>query len=398
MPESAEVDLLVAGAIANDTICDHIATASGTSPVLQTSNLAIISQSAGGVGRNVALAAHYAGAQVALASVVADDIAGSSLLEQVKADGIVTTHVRTLKNAERARTAQYVAVNDGKKDLVLAMADMSILEHHSLESASYWAHTIEAARPKWLVVDGNWSPAIMKNIFAAAKKYHVPTAFEPVSTAKAVRLFDNIHPSIGKTNSIPEHILNFASPNALELTAMYTAAREAGYFETEGWWETIDDFGLSSSGSRDRFTAMTSSKLVEQGIPQQALQLLPYIPNLVIKLGPQGCLLAQLLKPGDSRLRNPDSAPCILSRNLEDDAVVGGVYMCLFPPSRPVADEEVISVNGIGDTMLGVIMAQLVKGRSLEEAVPVGQEAAVLSLKSAEAVAPAIRQLRWTDD
>ena len=395
-PHSKEVDLLVAGAVASDTSCDYIVPLTenaSNSPILHTSNPSNISQSAGGVGRNVAVAAHLAGANVALATAVADDIAGSSLLNQLSMTGLSTDYVRRLTTSEGARTAQYVAVNDGKKDLVLAMADMSILAHPQLESAEYWRTCFTSSRPKWVVVDGNWSPAIMSSIFTVAKALNIPAAFEPVSTAKAIRLFAQEAPSIQPTSTTPNHNVSLAAPNALELHAMYMAAREAGYFDTPEWWQVIDSFGLSDSGSRDRLAAITSHSLVEQGVPQQVLQLLPYIPQLIVKLGPLGCLLTQLLEPGDQRLTEPEWTPFLLARTL-DDPNIGGIYMRLLPSFRHVADDEIVSVNGIGDTMLGVVMAALVKGLTLEEAVPIGQEAAVVSLESSEAVSPEVRQLR----
>ena len=393
---SKEVDLLIAGAVANDTICDYIPpikSDTSINPILQTSNPATISQSAGGVGRNVAVAAHFAGVRSALASAIANDIAGSSSLSRLSTIGLSTEYIRQLKTAEGASTAQYVAMNDGKKDLVLAMADTSILADPHLESTEYWSNCLGSSKPKWVVVDGNWSPAIISSILTAAKASNIPTAFEPVSTAKAVRLFAQEAPSIQPTSTVPNHSLSLAAPNALELNAMYTAAREAGYYETPEWWQVIDGFGLSDSGSRDRLAAITSHSLVEQGVPQQVLQLLPYIPQLIVKLGPLGCLLTQVLKPGDRRLTKPEYSPFILARNL-DDSDVGGIYMRLFPPFRHVADDEIVSVNGIGDTMLGVVMAALVKGLTLEEAVPLGQEAAVLSLRSTEAVSPEVHRLR----
>ncbi len=393
---SKEVDLLVAGAMASDTICAYVVpwtSDPSSSPILHTSNVSAISQSAGGVGRNVAVAAHLAGARVALATAVADDIAGSSLLNQLSTAGLSTEYVRQLQTWKGARTAQYVAVNDGKKDLVVAMADMSILADPELESAEYWRTCLESSKPKWVVVDGNWSPAIMSSIFSAAKAIRLPTAFEPVSVAKATRLFNHYTPSVQSTSTFPNHTVDLAAPNALELTSMYTEAREAGYFETPEWWNVIDNFGLSDSGSRDKFAVITSHSLVEQGVPQQVVQLLPYFPSLIVKLGPLGCLLTQILKPEDPRLTKAEWSRFILSRNF-DNPSIGGIYMRLFPPFRQVTDDEIVSVNGIGDTMLGVIMAGLVKGLTLDQAVPIGQEAAVLSLGSAEAVSPAVRQLQ----
>jgi pseudouridylate synthase / pseudouridine kinase len=92
-----------------------------------------------------------------------------------------------------------------------------------------------------------------------------------------------------------DHLVDLATPNVLELRSMYTTAKDSLVFESEAWWHVIDALTFPRAGSRDRFIAMTNPETVEQGIPQQSLQLLPYIPCIVIKLGPKGCLLSQLL-------------------------------------------------------------------------------------------------------
>ena len=66
---TGHVDMLVFGSLASDLICDYnplVHSKDATSPALYTSNPAIITQSAGGVGYNVALAAKYAGASVSV--------------------------------------------------------------------------------------------------------------------------------------------------------------------------------------------------------------------------------------------------------------------------------------------------------------------------------------------
>jgi sugar/nucleoside kinase (ribokinase family) len=390
-------DLLVVGAVASDTSCDYLAPdgqAPSLNPLPKTSNPSHISQSAGGVGRNVAVAAHLAGAGVALSTVVANDIAGISLLDQLQASGLPASYVRQLKTADGARTAHYVAVNDGERDLVLAMADMSILMRPELESIGYWKSCMASCTPKWGVVDGNWSSNALASILSAAKSFRIPMAFEPVSTAKAIRLFDNKASPVTSDNTVPNQMVDLASPNSLELTAMYLVARDRGYFESQEWWHCVDNFGLSDSGSREKMAIITSNELVDRGIPQQALQLLPYVPNLVVKLGSEGCLLVQILKPGDGRLTKSSSASFVLGRNLNDHPDIGGVYMRLFPPHAHLSQQDIVSVNGAGDTMLGVIMAGLLQGRTLEVAIPIGQEAAVLSLKSREAVSPSVSSLQ----
>ena len=68
--------ILVAGSVAVDLSCDFIDDAKTLSPRLHTSNPASIRQSIGGVGNNVALAAHRASqsSPVKLCSLVGDDM------------------------------------------------------------------------------------------------------------------------------------------------------------------------------------------------------------------------------------------------------------------------------------------------------------------------------------
>ncbi len=385
--------MLVAGALAADLSCDYVPLegfADSPAPVLYTSNPAIFSQSVGGVGHNVALAAHYAGASTLLCSAVGDDVTGRALITQVRQSGLPASGIHVLDPASDARTAQYVAMNDTRKDLVMAMADMSILSSQILDSESLWERIMTQHRPGWVVIDGNWSTSIISHIASAARSVGARIAFESVSAQKSSRVTKLIKPE----HVMPNHIVDLATPNVLELQTMYHTARDALLFESESWWSIINALNLPRAGSRDRFLQLTSSRLVDQGVPQQTLQLLPYIPCMVTKLGTQGCLVSQLLRPGDPRLRHPESAPYILGRASEDAKAVGGVYMRLVPPAELVKQEEVVSVNGVGDTLLGVLVAALAKkgtGSRVEDVLMVAQAAAVRTLKSKRAVSEGVK-------
>lgn len=70
-------DILVAGAVALDLSCDYAGgESSEVAPKLHTSNPSRINQSIGGVGHNVALAAHLVSEDttVRLCSMVGDDV------------------------------------------------------------------------------------------------------------------------------------------------------------------------------------------------------------------------------------------------------------------------------------------------------------------------------------
>ncbi|PGH01043.1 hypothetical protein GX51_05480 [Blastomyces parvus] len=411
--EVEKTNILVAGSLAIDFACDYTpASQKGDGiPALQTSNPSIIRQSLGGVGHNVALAANYVGSSVLFCSVVADDFSGRAALAALEKNqpNLHSQGIQVLGPATGCRTAQYVSVNDANKALMLAMADMTIMEtpERSLDFNAFWDPLIQRVRPNWVVIDANWSPDVIAKWLSLARSHNAKIVFEPVSNAKSIRLFtrslSNSKSIIQPSSTIPNHPIDIVTPNRHELTAMYTAARESGLFESAQWWEVINSLEMPSSGSRDRLVSVTNSELVDEGIPQQTIQLLPFIPCIITKLGPQGVLLTQILPHGDERLRSADYARYILGRSYADgnNNPIGGVYMRLFPPAEVVKDADVVSVNGAGDTLLGVIVAGLANDegkhdvglRRLDEIISIAQRASVETLKSADAVSTEISKL-----
>ncbi|GAQ46133.1 hypothetical protein AtubIFM56815_007313 [Aspergillus tubingensis] len=388
-----KADVLVAGSLAIDLSCDFApAEANTTTPALQTSNRAVIGQSLGGVGHNVAIAARYLDSSVLFCSVVGDDLSGQAALSSLRQEGLSTAGIKVLPPSSGARTAQYIAVNDAKKDLVVAMADMAIMElpEQALDFDNFWEPMMSRAQPQWAVVDGNWNDEVLSKWVSLAKKHKARVAFEPVSTAKSRRLFRS---AIKPPDCVPNNTVSLAAPNQFELAAMYQAARENGHLDSEEWWRIIDAMGMTGSGSRERLVAMTSATLVDQGIPQQSIQLLPFIPCVLTKLGREGVLLTQLLRPGDARLTSPESAPYILSRALTSDGLIGGVYLRLFPAAAELDEKDIVSVNGAGDTLLGAVVTGLARGGAVEEVIPRAQEASVVTLQQEGGVSREISRL-----
>ncbi|KAK4240916.1 pseudouridine-5'-phosphate glycosidase [Achaetomium macrosporum] len=393
------VDVLVAGSVALDLNCDYaggVAPGGGmaVSPALHTSNPATINQSVGGVGHNIALAAHRVSEEgkVRLCSMVGDDIAGSTVLSALQSSGLDTSCIRQLGHEyPSTRTAQYVAVNDAHKNLVLAMADMAIFSTHSFPT--YWNSAVAAAKPKWLVVDANWAEADIQTWIEAGRKHGAKVAFEPVSTAKSQRLFPAVkrHSHTKLLDVYPYASVDLCTPNQYELLAMYEAAKRNGYLDNHCWFEVLDAFGITR-GARAQFVDITSPQMTDAGIPVQSVNLLPYIPTIITKLGANGVLLTTILGKDDPRLRDPDHARYIVSRCLNDHPHVGGVYMRLFPAVERVKD--VVSVNGVGDTVMGVLVAGLAMGGEVERLIDVAQRAAVLTLRCKEAVSEEVGSLK----
>ncbi|EPQ64392.1 Bgt-4130 [Blumeria graminis f. sp. tritici] len=404
-PITAEV--IVFGAIAIDSSCDLLPIPGANSntnlqPTMHTSNVARIRNSIGGVGHNVAVAAHKVSGdqRIRLCSFVADDSAGRSVISQLQSKNIDTTGILVIPTTAyrskvkiQNRTAQYIAVNDGKKDLVVGMGDMEIFKQNS--------HRLGFNIPsftKWVVIDANWDPAQIREFMYTirARNPWVKIAFEPVSQKKGADILRKANNPTQDEGGLslalkvfPKHLIDLSTPNIDELDQMYRAAVEEGYLETNDYWSVLDGFGISGAQTQEKLQAIVGKKLTDQGLPQKSIKLLPYIPMLLTKLGPEGVLLTELLMVDDSRLKDPEHARWIFGRTTKCHLNIGGVYMRLFPAADKVDPADIVSVNGVGDTFLGVLMAGLSKGLSVgEKLIEIAQRGAILTLKSNEAVSP----------
>lgn len=199
---SKSPSVFVAGALAVDFSCDYapISSTASKEPALHTSNPAKISQSLGGVAHNVARAANLVGDSVRLCSSVGDDLSGRAALDALAIEGLESTGIKTRQGSS---TAQYVAVNDASNNLVLAMADMNILDEPTArpgqsstsDSTSsdmlndFWLPQLQESKPTHLVLDANWQPQSLARWLEAAESISAHVTFEPVSTAKAPRIF-----------------------------------------------------------------------------------------------------------------------------------------------------------------------------------------------------------------
>ncbi|TGO61841.1 hypothetical protein BCON_0024g00430 [Botryotinia convoluta] len=405
---TSKPSIVVVGSIAIDLACDYTPRTTqstvASSPQMYTSNIAKIQSSIGGVGYNVLRAAQLSSKEpVSLYTFIADDQAGKSILQSLQSNGLNTDDITICSKDTDYRTAQYVAVNDGKKDLVIAMADMDIFARPSNDSSIRTIHSklkSLTSSTKWVIIDANWQSEVIQEFLSATKlsSSSIKIAYEPVSTIKSARLFERPTNSSFKANKLPvfpNNIVDLATPNEHELTSMHDAATTHGKFETDEWWQTIDALGIPSTGARDRFVQMTSKDLTDQGIPVKAVQLLPYIPTILTKLGSRGVLLTSILSPTDPRLRDPDHAPYILSRCTNGNEEVGGVYMRLLPAAEKVEEGDVVSVNGVGDTLMGVLISGLARGCELGDGlIEIAQKGAVMTLKSSESVSPEVGELK----
>lgn len=234
--------------------------------VAGTSNPGSVSFTPGGVARNIAHNLGSLGVNVALISAIGKDAAGEIAVAATSAAGVDLS----LCLREDAATGSYVAVLDGKGELVSAVNDMRILENLKPENVKPHRAALEAA--KFIVADCNARPDLLDYL---ALNFSEKLIIEPVSVSKAQKLL----------TLLDRHEVFLATPN------------------------------------RDQIEAMTDTDDLDQAcqnLHERGLQ------NLVVHLGSEGAILSS-----GKGMKNIDAAGQAQVRDVTgagDAAVAGLVY------------------------------------------------------------------------
>jgi len=222
---------------------------------------------------------------------------------------------------------------------------------------------------------------------------------------KSVSILPAISSALGsKFHGSP---VKFASPNLLELAELYRSTNTDPWELTshDYWWRTIDNFSIGTefrssleqlarqdAGSND---GRTLSFLVDQGVAQMAINLLPFFQHLVIKCGDLGVLLAMRF-PADNPTAWAGERSDVRRRQIiahgKSEIVVIKHY-----PAHTIYPQKTVSVTGAGDSLVGAVLAALEENQSafnnpesLDGVIDLGQSAAIETLRSPFAVSPSL--------
>lgn len=376
--------MVVAGSVALDLSCDYGSTTAlqrpSKGPHRHTSNPSIMTQSIGGVGHNVATAIHLLGVKVRLCSAIGKDSAGKAIQDSLNHRQMDSRGLRAAR--EEFRTAQYVAFNDSQKELEMAMADMTILEKSGLDVESTWRPQLEGSQPKWFIVDANWDGQTIHRWADLGRAMGARVAFEPVSEEKSTRFCDS-------AKQLP--LFDLATPNEMELRAMFDAASNHPNESFQSWIR-----GLKASGIYRQIEKDSNLRLADAcGALKAAIALLCLIPCIVTKMGKKGLLLTNSIRQCDLDHLPPNGFYHSIRSTDRSRHDIAGISIQIFPAAE-LSGGDIISVNGAGDTFLGILIAGLCQERPkrLEELLKIAQRGSVMTLKSKESVSPDIRQLR----
>ncbi|KAL0071868.1 hypothetical protein AAF712_000790 [Marasmius tenuissimus] len=358
-----------------------------------------VSLSLGGVARNIAEASYRASSDkdsVMLLSPVADDMFGSFLRGETSKLGMREDGLVTQKDH---RTATCNMILDGEGHLVTGIADMGIIENLTPQPA---VACLEQHRPSMVALDGNMSPKTLAGIVRYCKQKELKVLFEPTSVMKSTSILQAISENLDNA----EPPITYITPNLLELQHIFKTARETyDLFSQDAWWRAIDGFSVGTQYRNDlehlsRVKGPNNSSsmafLVQDGVAQMALNLLPFFKHIIIKCGSLGAIVV-MRASGETEWSKQNSnvvERCIVSHGTNESVVL------IHLPALPA---QVVNVTGAGDSFVGALSARLVERplsfndmESLKETVNFAQQAAVLTLASELAVSPRVSDLART--
>ncbi|KAF9237314.1 indigoidine synthase A-like protein [Melanogaster broomeanus] len=378
----------------------------------KTTCLGKVSVSLGGVARNIAEAAHRVmsgatkeGTATLLVAPVGDDAFGSLITDLTESLGMRTDG---LVSVQGQRSSVCNLLLDAQGDLQSGVADMDLAQAWNADQI---LPILKDHHPRLLGLDGNTSSETLTTLVTESLKMGFQSEFfEPTSVLKSTRIFPAVAANLGKSD---RSVVSFVSPNLIELAQMYQDARTTyDLMSHDHWWTVIDNFGLGSQFRMDleQLARMavsdtapdlgTLSFMVDQGVVQMAVNLLPFFQHLVIKCGKFGVVVAMRLNKAEASIwamerSNPRSRYITAHSQSSDEIVV----VQHFPPLQ-VAQDARLNTTGAGDSLVGALLAVLAQNPkafdspvTLTKALDIAQQAAFLTLHSPYAVSPSLSSL-----
>ncbi|GAA5949680.1 hypothetical protein JCM3765_002752 [Sporobolomyces pararoseus] len=383
---SRRASLAVVGSLAVDITMHPFS----TSP-LQTTAPGSVSLTLGGVAGNVARAAHSIlnDDQTLLIAPIGQDLLGSvaerGLTDKgMRIDGLIRAN-EGVRQAEGAGTATCGYLVDEKGELIGGVADMAIAREIKGEKI---VEKLKEAEPKVVAFDGNISPESMAKLLVHCEQAGIPTFFEPTSNANSLKVLTALQqPCITSLPPTEHPYVTYSTPNIHELQTLFqtVAFSESPVFEAGSWFDGI-------TVSADQLSLRLPSWVVNEGVAQMAIRLLPIVGTLFVKSGSKGVLVVQRVSGVDrvsrwKQLRPTKGTVVVGSSSTPSEAVVIRHYDALS-----LEEKEVGTVTGAGDSLCGAMLVALVSNldpsvpSELDRIVDMAQRAAINTLKSKEAV------------
>nr|XP_019012289.1 indigoidine synthase A family protein [Kwoniella pini CBS 10737]OCF51070.1 indigoidine synthase A family protein [Kwoniella pini CBS 10737] len=350
-----------------------------TSPlplVPRTTTPGTVFVSPGGVGRNIAEAAQNLLPPFSVQ--LEPDAFGKLLMLELAAAGLRTDG---LIGKDGRSTAVCSLTLEENGDLVAGVADMGIVE--TIKSSKV-EEIIQSRLPRLVVLDCNITEEVIRTILTVCQALNIPTMCDPTSLPKVPRLSSTLKSLLPSSPKDPRPLTHL-SPNILELDDLYQKIvidNSSEDFEMIQW-EFINSLNLDSTWRNmiDNFTQKNERNWIkEQGIIPKMIKLLPFIQSFWLKISSQGLIHFEISNNINSFKENS------ISYKLE--GIHKGKSLILTHYNSPqIEQNEIVSTTGAGDTLVGGLVAGLIKNEEQEhEWVMIALEKVKKSLQSRRAV------------
>ncbi|CAJ0767560.1 23602_t:CDS:10, partial [Entrophospora sp. SA101] len=287
---------------------------------------------------NIVEACYKLGLNPTFVSTIGDDLFGRWILENFKKVGVSTNNIKILNDSS---TAIYSAIHDSSGELFCAIADMKIFDKISYNQVKELIdpHNL----PKLICFDGNPTVNCIYDILDLCKEYDIP-----------------VKQRFNKFNNLINQIKDDKQIDLYEKLDI----------------EFLRDVEL------------------EEDVLFNSMKFLPYIPNIIIKLGKSGVLSLQYL---------------ISDNNIEDEKLIRSIddfgieilikdldYSIRIKHFKPkfIPHDKIINVTGAGALISGLTtFKELNKDNqynSWDKLINLGQKIALLSLQSDKSVSDEI--------
>ncbi|MDD9270967.1 carbohydrate kinase [Paenibacillus sp. GCM10023248] len=155
---------------------------------LASSNPVTVSESCGGVARNIAETLAGLACQTALLTVTGDDKAGGWVLEETRKRGVDVSQAIVLQGEN---TGTYTALLDASGEMFLAFANMDIYDKFTPALLrDKWPHV---ASSRLVIADTNLPAETLSDLMERCKTDNLPLFIDPVSSEKAKKLPPDLH-------------------------------------------------------------------------------------------------------------------------------------------------------------------------------------------------------------
>jgi pseudouridine-5'-phosphate glycosidase/pseudouridine kinase len=226
---------------------------------------------------------------------------------------------------------------------------------------------------------------------------YIPIAvamFDPTSLPKMERMISALCSKLPAPPS-ESRLLSHFSPNLLEVKELYGKLQQLGLFETEEWFAYIAELRLSANW-RNGIERLANIKehdlgwLVNAGVAQMMVSLLPWVGNLWVKCGQNGLIHLGIVDAGRDGPRGQPGVRRVEHDSPNDfkDFAVGQMEKPVLRLSHysPTKLDRMVSSTGAGDSLVGGLIAGLGRRLPMDQVARQGMDAARATLLSDRAV------------